>query len=330
VKKTSITFMALALSAVVGLAQDKPAAAPAAPAGDDPVIITAEGVQVHKSEFESALKSLPAEYQQFAMGPGKRQFADDYIRMKLLAQEGTKAGLDKDPDVISQLALLKENLIAQAELKKMDAALKVSDADLQKYYDAHKNEYEQVKARHILIAFKGSPAAQTGKKELTEAEAKAKAEDIHKQIEGGADFAALAKKESDDTGSGAQGGDLGAFSKGQMVPEFEKAAFEAKPGTLTPVVRTQYGYHVIQVQEHAFTPFEQVKASLEKTQKDAKMRAALDDLKSKAVYSDAYFPKAAPPAPMPEAVINSTPKADAAATAPATTEPAKPAAKKKP
>ena len=108
-KKTSITFMALALSAAVGLAQDKPAAAPAAPAGNaDPVIMSAPGVQVHKSEFEAALKSLPAEYQQFAQGPGKRQFADDYIRMKLLAAQGMAAGLDKDPDVQSQLALLKE------------------------------------------------------------------------------------------------------------------------------------------------------------------------------------------------------------------------------
>jgi peptidyl-prolyl cis-trans isomerase C len=310
VKKTSITFMALALSAVVGLAQDKPAAAPAAPAGDDPVIISAEGVQVHKSEFESALKSLPAEYQQFAQGPGKRQFADDYIRMKLLAAEGTKAGLDKDPEVQAQLVLLKENLIAQAELKKMDNALAVSDADLQKYYDAHKAEYEEVKARHILIAFKGSPAAQAGKKELTEDEAKAKAEDLRKQIVGGADFAALAKKESDDVGSGSQGGDLGSFTHGQMVPEFEKAAFEAKPGDVTPVVRTQYGYHIIQVIEHGATPFEQIKPTIAKSQREAKMRTALDDLKAKAVFSETYFPKPAPP-PAPEAAA---PKADAAKT----------------
>lgn len=309
-KKTSITFMALALSAVVGLAQDKPAAAPAAPAGDDPVIISAEGVQVHKSEFEAALKSLPAEYQQFAQGPGKRQFADDYIRMKLLAAEGVKAGLDKDPEVQSQLALLKENLIAQAELKKMDSALAVSDADLQKYYDAHKSEYEEVKARHILIAFKGSPAAQAGKKELTEDEAKAKAEDLRKQIVGGADFAALAKKESDDVGSGSQGGDLGSFTHGQMVPEFEKAAFEAKVGDVTPVVRTQYGYHIIQVLEHGATPFEQMKPTIAKSQREAKMRTALDELKAKAVFSETYFPKPAPP-PAPEAAA---PKADAAKT----------------
>jgi len=323
VKKTSITFMALALSAVVGLAQDKPAPAPVAPAGDDPVIISAEGVQVHKSEFEAALKSLPAEYQQFAQGPGKRQFADDYIRMKLLAAEGVKAGLDKDPEVQSQLALLKENLIAQAELKKMDSALAVSDADLQKYYDAHKGEYEEVKARHILIAFKGSPAAQAGKKELTEDEAKAKAEDLRKQIVAGGDFAALAKKESDDVGSGAQGGDLGSFGRGQMVPEFEKAAFEAKTGDVTPVVRTQYGYHIIQVLEHGATPFEQMKPTIAKNQREAKMRAALDELKAKAVYSETYFPKPAPP-PAPEAAA---PKTDAAKPAPKA-EASKPAPKK--
>ena len=329
--KTTITFMAIALSAAVGLAQDKPAAAPAAPAGDDPVIISAEGVQVHKSEFEAALKSLPAEYQQFAQGPGKRQFADDYIRMKLLAAEGMKTGLDKDPDVQSQLALLKENLIAQAELKKLDSSLKVSDADLQKYYDAHKGEYEEVKARHILIAFKGSPAAQAGRKELTEDEAKAKAEDIRKQITAGGDFAALAKKESDDVGSGAQGGDLGSFTRGQMVPEFEKAAFAAKPGEVTPVVRTQYGYHVIQVMEHGTTPFEQLKPTIEKNQRQAKMQAALDEMKSKAVFSESYFPKPAPPAPEAAAPkVEATPAPDAAAKPAPKAEAAKPAAKKKP
>jgi len=74
VKKTSITIMALALAANIGMAQDKPAAAPA---DNDPVIITAGTVQVHKSEFEGALKTLPAEYQQFAQGPGKRPFLPD-------------------------------------------------------------------------------------------------------------------------------------------------------------------------------------------------------------------------------------------------------------
>jgi len=294
--------MALALAASMATAQEKkPAAAPAAPANDDPVIMSSENVQVHKSEFELALKSLPAEYQQFAMGQGKRQFAEDYVRMKLLSAEGAKAGLDKDPEVVSQLNLMRENLIAQAELKKMDAAMKPSDEDLKSYYESHKNDYDEVKARHILIAFKGSPAAQTGKKELTEEEAKAKAEDLRKQILAGAKFEDLAKKESDDTGSGAQGGDLGSFGHGQMVPEFEKAAFEGKVGELTPVVRTQYGYHVIQVLSHGATPFENVRATIEKTVKEAKMRTTLDAMKSKVTFNDSYFPKPAEPPAAPAA-----------------------------
>jgi peptidyl-prolyl cis-trans isomerase C len=306
VKKTTMTLMALALSATVALAQDKPAAAPApaAPttAGDDPVVISAPGVQVHKSEFENALKTLPAEYQQFAQGPGKKQFAEDYVRMKLLAAQGIQAGLDKDPEVVSQLALMRENLVANAELKKLDAAVKLTDADLKAYYDTHKSDYEQVHARHILIAFKGSPAAQQGKPELTDEQAKAKAEEIRKQLLAGANFEELAKKESDDTGSGSHGGDLGSFGHNQMVPEFEKAAFEAKVGEITPVVKTQYGYHIIKVESHDYTPFDQVKGTIEKTVHQDKIKQALDDLKAKATFNEAYFVPPAPPAkPAPAA-----------------------------
>src|SRR5213075_3212069 len=120
------------------------------------------------------------------------QFAEDYLRMKMLAAQGYKAGLHNDPDVVKQLGLMRDNLVANAQLGKIEKTIVISDADLQKMYDENKKDYEQVKARHILIAFKGSPAAQPGKPELTEDEAKAKAEDIRKQLEGGADFAALA------------------------------------------------------------------------------------------------------------------------------------------
>jgi peptidyl-prolyl cis-trans isomerase C len=321
VKKTTVTIMALALSAAVALAQDKPAAAPAA--GDDPVVISAPGVQVHKSEFEAALKTLPQEYQQFAQGPGKRQFAEDYVRMKLLAAEGVQAGLDKDPEVVSQLALMRENLVANAQLKKIDASIKPADADLKAYYESHKNDYEQVKARHILIAFKGSAAAQAGKPDLTEEQAKAKAEDLRKQIMAGANFEELAKKESDDTGSGSRGGDLGAFGRGQMVPEFEKAAFDAKPGEIPPVVRTQYGYHVIKVEAHEYTPFDTVKGSIEKTVHQEKIKTALDDLKSKATFSDTYFaPPAAEKTPAtPQDMSNAAAAAAAQQKPPATKKP---------
>jgi len=320
VKKATIV-MALALAAPALFAQGT--AAPAAPAPKpatataadaDPVIMSAGTVTVHKSEFEAALKTLPAEYQAMTSQPaGRKQFADDYLRMRLLASEGAKAGLQNDPEVVNQLALMKENLLATAELKKIDSTITVSDAEIQKAYTDGAKEYEQVKARHILIAPKGSAAAQPGKKELTDDEAKAKAEDLRKQIVGGASFEELAKKESDDVGSGARGGDLGSFGHGQMVPEFEQAAFSVKVGEVTPVVKTQFGYHIIKVEAHDSTPLEQVRPNIEKNLKQTKLHAALDAMKDSAhpKYDDAYFAPPPPPAPVTPAATPPAPKSDA-------------------
>src|SRR5262249_31374636 len=147
------------------------------------------------------------------------------------------------------------------------------------------------------IAFKGSPAAQAGKKELTDDEAKAKAEDIRKQIAGGADFAELAKKESDDTGSGSRGGGPGSVGHGQMVPGVEEAAFETQAGELSAVVKTQYGYHIIKVEKHDATAYESVKPAIEKNLRQKKLQEAIDSLKdgAKPVFSEAYFPPPPPP-----------------------------------
>jgi peptidyl-prolyl cis-trans isomerase C len=307
VKKTTTILMGLALSATIAVAQDKPApAAPATPAAPaaataaeaDPVIMAAGSLTIHKSEFENALKTLPAEYQQYAQGPGKKQFAEDYLRMKMLSAEGYKNGLESDPEVVQQLSVMRDNLVANAQLQKIDKTVSVSDDDLKKVYEANKKDYEQVKARHILVAFKGSPAAPEGKTPLTEEQAKAKAEDIRKQLLAGAKFEDLAKKESDDTGSGARGGELGSFGHGQMVPEFEQAAFAAKVGEITPVIRTQFGYHIIKVDEHNTTPFEEVKPALEKKEHQKALQAALDAMKAKAspTFNEAYFGPAEPPA----------------------------------
>lgn len=324
-KKATIVI-ALALAAPAVFAQSKPAAQPApaattATAKDaDPVIMTAGTVTVRKSEFEAALKTLPAEYQSMLQQPaGRKQFADDFIRMRLLASAGAKAGLQNDPEVINQLNLMRENLVATAELKKIDSGITVSDAEVQKAYADNAKDYEQVKARHILIAPKGSPAAQPGK-DLTDEQAKAKAEDLRKQIVAGANFDELAKKESDDTGSGARGGDLGSFGRGQMVPEFDQAAFSAKVGELTPVVKTQFGYHIIKVEAHDNTPLDQVRPTIEKNLKQAKLHAALDVMKENAhpTFDEAYF--GPPPAPAAVAVVPGPPKGDVKKT-PATKKP---------
>lgn len=315
-KKTISTMIAFALVATAAVAQQTPAPAPApakpAPATAaqaDPIVIAAGDVTIRQSEFEGALKTLPPEYQQYASGAGKRQFAEDFLRMKMLAAEGMKTGLDKDPEVVRQLSLMRENLVANAQLQKIEKSIAVTDADLKKQYDAKKADYEQVSARHILVAFKGSPAAQAGKPELTEEQAKAKAEELRKKIVGGASFEELAKTESDDTGSGANGGALGEFGRGQMVPEFEKAAFEAKVGDVTPVVRTQFGYHIIKVDSHGHTPFEQVKPVIERNTRQEALQTRLDAMKNaaKPTFNETYFGPATPPATQPPAAPNPNP-----------------------
>jgi len=117
--------------------------------------------------------------------------------------------------------------------------------EIEAYYNAHKSEYsvpEQAKARHILIKLAPNADAKS------DASAKSKADDILKQLEKGANFADLAKKNSDDPGSKDSGGELGFARRGMMVPEFDNAIFTQKIGD-TKIIKTQYGYHIVQVEE---------------------------------------------------------------------------------
>jgi len=149
---------------------------------------------------------------------------------------------------------------------KVAATMTVSDADLRAAYSASMDNFrmpERIHVRHILVSTEGKSDSE--KKAL-----KAKADDLLKQLKNGADFAEVAKKSSDDKGSGEKGGDLDWIVKGQMVPEFDNAAFALKPKDLSPIVTSNFGYHIIQVLDKEparVKPFEEVKASL------------LDDLK---------------------------------------------------
>ena len=128
------------------------------------------------------------------------------------------------------------------ETAKIRAGIQVSDADVQKDYNANADTYrkgEEIRARHILYKADAS----------TDAAARAKAEAAVRKLKAGADFAALARAESDDPGSKASGGELGVFGRGQMVKEFEDAAFAAEPKQIVGPVKTAFGYHVIQVEE---------------------------------------------------------------------------------
>ena len=187
--------------------------------------------------------------QQFAqMPPEQRKLAllSALIDIKALAQEAEKAKLQDEPDVATEIAFQRERALHNAYFAKNGVAA-VTDEELKARYDkeiATVEAKQEVHARHILV------------------KTKEEAEAVIKQLDEGGDFEAVAKEKS--TGpSGPEGGDLGFFGAGQMVPAFEKAAFAMEPGTYTKEpVETQFGWHVIKVEEkrEAQKPsFEQIK-----------------------------------------------------------------------
>jgi peptidyl-prolyl cis-trans isomerase D len=154
----------------------------------------------------------------------------------------------------------------------------ISDSELQKEYQDSMDSFrtpERVRVRHILIKTQGKPKEEAPK-------LKAKAEDLLKQLKGGADFADLAKKNSEDTGSAEKGGELGWIVKGQTVPNFEKAAFSLDAGTLSGIIETEYGYHILQVEEKQAAHTQSFEEAKPQLLAEAKKQAASDNL-SKAI-----------------------------------------------
>lgn len=169
-------------------------------------------------------------------------------------------------------------VISQA---KLEQAVNPSDSELLRLYNQNKDQFrtqDRVKVRHILLTT-------TGKSKDEEAAIRAKAESLLKQVKSGGDFAKLAKENSQDPGSAQNGGDLGWLSHGQTVPEFDKVAFSMKPGEISDLVKTQYGYHILQVQEKEaarLKPFEEVKAELAANYKKSKVSQEMQGLTDKA------------------------------------------------
>jgi peptidyl-prolyl cis-trans isomerase D len=168
-----------------------------------------------------------------------------------------------------------------ADQAKVADTIQVTDAQVQDYYNAHKDEYrtpERVRARHILLSTANKPKDEVPK-------IQAQAEALLKQIKSGGDFAELAKKNSQDPGSAQKGGDLGWVSRGQMVKNFEDAVFKLKPNEISGVVPTEYGFHIIQVLEtqpaHLQT-LDEVKPAITATIKNQTVFDRMQELADKA------------------------------------------------
>jgi peptidyl-prolyl cis-trans isomerase C len=175
-----------------------------------------------------------------------------------------KTAIDRGADFNDVMAQLRTNVPRQKLLEAQWAGkIDVNDAQARAYYDAHPEEFEkqaQVRASHILIA--PDPNVDPNEGRIA---AKQKAEKLLGQIKEGADFAELAKANSDDPVSAAEGGDLDFFGRDQMVKPFEDAAFALEPNQVSDVIETQYGYHIIKVtdrKEASVVPFEEANASI--------------------------------------------------------------------
>jgi peptidyl-prolyl cis-trans isomerase C len=212
----------------------------------DPVIAKIDGVEVTQSDLSLAIDNLDPQLAQLPDDQKKLAALSTVIDAKLIAEKARAEKIEDTKEFKDRLEFIVDRELHNAYFKK-HVVDTITDADIKKRYDAEIAKLppvEEVRARHILVK--------------TEDEAKA----VIKELGEGKDFAELAKTKSTDPNK-SDGGDLGYFKKGMMVPEFEKAAFEMKKGDVSKTpIKTQFGFHVIKVEDKRNAPppeFEQVK-----------------------------------------------------------------------
>lgn len=264
--KNRIPMFLLAAPLLLLIACGKNGASDAAESGEH--VATVNGKVISSAEFDIYLDNVGRQSGREMTDEQKSQLLDQYISMKLAAEVAEQAGITKDPVVNNQIALARMNVIVDAALQKYIDDHPVGEEELKPEYDAQiaamPREYH---ARHILV------------------EDQAAAEAITRQLEGGADFAALAAQKSKDPSSHS-GGDLGWFTLDSMVKPFSDAVAMLQPGQITrQPVESQFGWHIIQLEgSRAATPpaFDEVKERVRMLIQRKKLQGYLDQLRSTA------------------------------------------------
>ncbi len=317
----------------------------------DSVAVTVNGVDIKESQVEAQLRPQlqkmaaqlpPAFVEQYKKQLGQQVLEGMIVEQLLDEKVKDNNIVVTDEDVVEHLekAAAQQNLtlsdikeMMEARGQSFDEAkqrikkgmvyqkffeaqwagkINVTEDEAKKYYDENAKQLEQIRASHILV----TPRSADPNSDPNEAKAaaKAKAEDLLKQIKDGADFAELAKTYSD-CPSSKQGGDLGFFSRGQMVPAFEEAAFALKPGQVSDVVESPFGYHIIKVTDRKNDTFEKAKDDILERLTQAKQaefaEKYIESLKAdaKIVYPPGKEPNA--PAAGPAAMAPPRPKKSA-------------------
>ncbi len=247
----------------------------------DRVVVAVGDIKITAAQFDQIVDSLNGQYRAIARGAGRKRFAENLARILSLAEEARRRKMEEAPGFKIQAQFAADTVLANSVYEDVSKNLKLDEIELRKYYEDHKSEYQQVHARHILIRAQGSPSpVKPGRKDLTDAEALARVQGIRKRLLAGEDFATVAAAESDDTTS-ANGGDLGFFGRGQMVPSFEEAAFSLTPGKVSEPVKTQFGYHILRVEAVKYRTFEEVRPEIEAHLRPDRLQKAVDEILKK-------------------------------------------------
>ncbi len=207
--------------------------------------------EITKADFEKALSQMPKEHaQQLSTDTGKKHLLNEIITQEMVYLDAVDKKLDKDEEYEKELEAVKENLLKQYGIKRIIEDVSLDQNAAEEYYNENKNQFnsgDTINAKHILVSDENE------------------ANKIYEEIKNGKSFEEAAGEFSQ-CPSKDKGGDLGQFGRGQMVPEFEQAAFELNIGELSEPVKTQFGYHIIKVEdkkESNVVPFAQVKNQIE-------------------------------------------------------------------
>ena len=246
--------------------------------------VVSAGARVSDKEVEEQVKKQDSkvkfDYAILTLDDVKKQVKVTDVELKAFYDQNKQQYINSIPEKRkARYILIDTSMVANS--------IPVTQADFQEYYDQHQDEFrspETVTVRHILI--KTPTPGPDGKVDPKGVEAaKAKAEDVQKQLKGGTSFADLAKKYSDDPGSAQNGGLLPPITRGRTVPEFEQAAFNTPKGQTTDIIRTSYGFHIIHVEDKqnaSVKPLDEVKAQIESAIKQQKAAVAAQTLANSA------------------------------------------------
>ena len=200
----------------------------------DKILATVNGKEITGVDYNLFLDSLNPQIKQYFAGEDmNKEIINELIYQALLYEDAIAKGMDKDEEFLQVVEKTKESMLKNYALGKLLATVDVTEDEVKKFYEENKEafkEKESANASHILVSEED------------------KAREIYEKVKDGEDFETLAKKNST-CPSKEKGGDLGTFTRGQMVKEFEDAVFENEVGTVTEPVKTQFGYHIIKINE---------------------------------------------------------------------------------